>query len=773
MSRIITKTYTDYEEKDVNLDETLFHNANGYIGIRGALEEGVPEMWNTMRGCYINGFYDVIPMKQAENLCNFVDKKDTMLNVSDTMTITLSVDGESFDLQKGKLSSHTRTLDMESGFTLREVDWTSLKGRRINLTSKRMTSFYELPLFTIEYTVKAVNKDMKVSICSSHIAGVTNYCNPNDPRLASESLKNLSVLDMETTDEFSYAISETSVSKLKMCSLVHNEIAGNETDVNKKIVKEGERVDEIFEFTLKKDSSVTLVKYCIYTDSIRNKDVLSSAKKVWERVRKNGLRHYYEMQKIYLEDFWKCSGMTISGDDALNRSVAFNMYELLQSAAKDPYCSIAAKGLSGEGYEGHYFWDTEVFVLPFLILTNPKLAKMILNYRYHTLDKARENALLLGHKKGALYPWRTITGTECSGYFVSGSAAYHINADIAYAVISYYLATGDIDFIEDSGEEILIETARLWLDLGNYNSKGKYVLNDVTGPDEYTCMVNNNYYTNCAAKYNIEWAVKLYEKLRSENRWEETSKRLKVSEGELREMKKAADKMLLLYDSKHGINPQDDSFLDKPVWDFAGTPKENYPLLLHYHPLHLYRYQVCKQADTVMSYFMFEEMQNYDTMCRSYDYYENITTHDSSLSTCAFSIVASRLGMRDKGFEYFGDSAKLDLENTHNNTKDGMHTANMGGCYMAIVNGFAGLRITENGLFLAPFLPKDWDGYKFCVKYKERLIRITANKYVMTAELVEGDSTEINVYDGHYPLIVNEPIVVAMLKDSAASWYTK
>lgn len=773
MSRIITKTYTDFEEKDVNLDETIFHNANGYIGVRGALEEGVPDTWNTMRGSYINGFYDVIPMKQAENLCNFVDKKDTMLNVADTMTITLSVDKESFDLQKGKLSAHKRTLDMESGYTLREVEWTSLKGRQIKVTSKRMASFYELPLFTIEYTVTAVNKDMKISLCSSHIAGVTNYCNPGDPRLAQEAIKNLTVTDINYEEDFSYAISETSVSKLKMCSLVHNELVSGKEDIVRKTAVGTDRIDENFDISLKKGESVTIVKYCIFTDSVRNKDVYSSAKKIWNKVKKNGLKHYYEMQKIFLEDFWKCSGMKIDGDESLNKSVAYNMYELLQSAAKDPYCSIAAKGLSGEGYEGHYFWDTEVFVLPFLILTNPGLAKMILNYRYHTLNKARENALLLGHKKGALYPWRTITGTECSGYFVSGSAAYHINADIAYAIISYYLATGDLDFIEETGEEMLIETARLWLDLGNYNSKGKFVLNDVTGPDEYTCMVNNNYYTNCAAKYNIEWAVKLYEKLVKENRWEESKKRLNITDSEIKEMKKASEKMLLLYDSKLGINPQDDSFLDKPVWDFENTPKEDYPLLLHYHPLHLYRYQVCKQADTVMSYFMYEEMQNYDTMCRSYDYYEKITTHDSSLSTCAFSIVASRLGMRDKGFEYFGDSAKLDLENTHNNTKDGMHTANMGGCYMAIVNGFAGLRITEKGLFLAPFIPQKWDGYKFCIKYQGRLLRIAVNKYVMTAELVEGDSIEINVYDGHYPLVENEPIVVAVMKDCAASWYVK
>ena len=771
MNRIITKTFIDHKESDNNLNETLFHNANGYIGIRGSLEEGVPSGWNTMRGSYINGFYDVIPMKQAEMLCGFVDKKDTMVNVADTMTINLKVNGEAFDMRNGQLLEHTRVLNMEDGYTLRRVRWISENKKQIEIESKRMASFEQLSFFSIAYSIKAVDSDIECELTSSHIAGVSNYCNPNDPRLASESIKNLQIIDIGSNENYSYEISETQVSKLKMCSLVHNELTG--ADAVKDIKNGNERIDETFKFTIKKGNTVTLKKYCIYTDSLRCNDVFGQAVADFNKVKENGLVYYYNRQKEFLDDFWKCSGMEIYGDDAVNNAVSFNMYQLLQSAAKDPYCSIAAKGMSGEGYEGHYFWDTETFVLPFLVLTNPKLAKMILNYRYHTLDKARENAKILGHKKGALYPWRTITGCECSGYFVSGSAAYHIDADIAYAIINYYLTTEDIDFIEETGEEMLFETARLWLDLGNYNQDGKFVLNDVTGPDEYTCMVNNNYYTNCAAKYNIEWAVTLYEKLKELGRSEAITKKLGITDNEIDEMKKAAELMLLSYNEKMGINPQDDSFLDKPVWDFENTPKENYPLLLHYHPLHLYRYQVCKQADTVLSYFMFEEMQNYDVMCKSYEYYEKITTHDSSLSTCAFSIVASRLGMHDKGCDYFGDSTKLDLENTHNNTKDGVHTANMGGCYMAIVNGFAGLRITKNGIYLAPFVPKDWDGYMFCIMYKGRLIRFTINKYVITAELVEGNIVEVNIYDEKYILVEKEPIVVGLVHDVAAAELSK
>lgn len=759
MDRIITKKYREHNADTNALNETLFHNANGYIGVRASLEEGVPVSWSTMRGTYLNGLYDIIPMEQAEALCNFVNKKDTMVNVADTMTIKCSVEGDEFDMCKGTLDEHVRTLNMDEGYTQRCVKWISPKRKGIEITSKRMTSFEKLSFFSIEYTIKAIDScDIKLS--SYHNADVTNYSNPNDPRVASHSIKNMRVIEMGMQDGASYEVSETSVSKLKMCSVSKNilkidgQAVKGQAEINKNIACES------FEFHLDKNQEAKLIKYNIYTDSLRHENVLKTAYADLYEVLENGIGYYYEKQKAFLEDFWKHSGMEIVGDDANNVAMAFNMYELLQSAARDKFCSIAAKGMSGEGYEGHYFWDTEVFILPFFILTNPRLAKQILNYRYYTLDKARENSALLGHKKGALYPWRTITGAECSGYFVSGSAAYHINADIAYAIISYYLTTGDLDFIADTGEEMLLETARLWMDLGNYNQAGEFVLNEVTGPDEYTCMVNNNYYTNCAAKYNILWAVKLYKLLEKKGKESCVRDRIKVTTEELEEMENAAQKMLLPYDERLGINPQDDSFLDKPVWDFENTGEEEYPLLLHYHPLHLYRYQVCKQADTILAYFMFEEMQDYDVMCRSYDYYEKITTHDSSLSTCVFSIVASRLGMYQKGYEYFGDSTKLDLENTHNNTKDGIHTANMGGCYMAIVNGFAGLRINENGLFIKPHIPERWQEYQFNIVYHDNLINIKVDMKKVSVSLNSGESVIINIYGKEYLLEKGSQVIV-------------
>ncbi|MCR5791034.1 MAG: family 65 glycosyl hydrolase, partial [Lachnospiraceae bacterium] len=422
---------------------------------------------------------------------------------------------------------------------------------------------------------------------------------------------------------------------------------------------------------------------------------------------------------------------------------------LLQAAPHDDYAGIAAKGLSGEGYEGHFFWDTEMYVVPFFLLTDATLAKNILAFRYRTLPAAKENASLIGHKKGALYPWRTITGVECSGYFPSGTAAYHINGAIAYAVIQYYFATSDRAFMKEMGLEILLETARLWLDTGVYDRQGRFQIQEVTGPDEYTCMVNNNYYTNASARHNLLWAAKLYEEFSDEKEVKELAQRLKLQDSELQEMKRAAERMYLPYDEELSINPQDDSFLDKPVWDLTATPKEDFPLLLHYHPLHLYRYQVCKQADTVLAHFLFPSLQSKETMEKSFRYYEKITTHDSSLSTCVFSMTASMLGLKEEALSYFGDSAKLDLMNRHSNTKDGVHTANMGGCYMAIVNGFAGLRITEEGLSLDPFLPKGLKSYSFPFTFQGRSLKLTVEKERATLVLLSGEPLRFRFHGGY------------------------
>ena len=733
---------------DLIVNEAIFHNANGYIGIRSNYEEGYPNTYDSIRGSYINGFYDIADMRQAEKLYGMPEVKQTMLNVADTQTIYLSIDGEKFSVFEGTTLYSKRFLDMEKGITGRRIVWRSPQGKEVEINIIRMTSFYQLSLFTIEYKVKALNFKGDVEFLSYHKSEVRNYSNSDDPRVAKESTCYLISKDKVIDEKMSFLTSQTRRSGLSVCTGVNHTLS-KAGSIHTRM--EENNVVTSIQTSIDQQEEIILVKYSVFTDSIGQIDCLANAKEKMQMALSIPLEEHYKEQRRYLKKYWENCLMEIEGDDDLTTAVNYNMYQLIQSVGKDEYCNITAKGLSGEGYEGHYFWDTEMYIEPFFNLTMPSITRNLIGFRYKTLDKARDNARIMGHTRGALYPWRTIMGTECSGYFPSGAAGYHINGDIAFSIISYYLTTKDLDLLVEKGAEIIFETARLWLEIGNYY-KGTFRINEVTGPDEYTCMVNNNYFTNVSAQYNLRWAKKLYYILEEENKLAFIADRIGLSEEEIKEFDKAANCMYLPFDDELQINPQDDSFLEKKVWDIANTPKDKFPLLLHYHPLTLYRHQVCKQADTVLAHFIFEDAQSLEIMKNSFDYYEKVTTHDSSLSTCIFSIMASKLGLEEKAYEYFGDSAKLDLFNIHGNTKDGIHTANMGGTYMAIVYGFAGLRIKESGIYFAPVIPKQWNKYLFRINYEDSQIEVEINQRESKYTLLKGSPKIIHDHDKQYNL---------------------
>lgn len=749
MNNKLVYEITDFslENEELLVNETLFHNANGYLGVRSNFEEGYPEQFQSIRGSYINGFYDLAEMKQAEKLYGFVEEKQTMVNVADTQGIKLRIDQELFSMFEGEVLKSSRTLDMEKGVTKRTILWRSPKGHEVEIIVTRMASFVLLPLFTIQYDVTAMNFSGDLQFLSSHIGNVQNYFNPDDPRVAGESFRHIHVEKVEERDGVSLIKSRTSASGLQVATAVQHHLS-KEGEIKHHIY--GDSIEWDLKTSIELNETVSLSKYTIFADSIREENPSAHALQLMEEATAEPIETWYQKQEQFLANYWDHASVEIDGDEELSKAMYYNLYQLLQSAGKDRFSNVAAKGLSGEGYEGHYFWDTEMYIQPFFLLTQPEMAKSLIQYRYNILDSAREHARIMGHTKGALYPWRTISGKECSGYYPSGSAQYHINGDIAYSVINYYLVTKDLDFIAKYGAEMIFETARLWLDAGHFY-QGQFMIHDVTGPDEYTCVVNNNYYTNALAQYHLQWAVKFYQLLQA-NGQTAVLEKIQLLPKEIEEFSKAAEQMYLPYDADLDINPQDDSFLSKRVWDLEKTPKDQFPLLLHYHPLHLYRHQVCKQADTVLAHFIVEDAQSLSTIENSFHYYEKITTHDSSLSTCIFSIMAAKLKEYEKAYDYFGESAKLDLFNTHKNTKDGIHTANMGGNYMAIVYGFAGLRIKESGYHFSPFLPDKWTGYQFKVHYEDSVIKVKVNSGSCQFTLVSGSEKTIHVYGQAYQL---------------------
>lgn len=760
-----------YEINDIKTDaanlllnETLFHNANGYIGVRSCFEESYSEGITGIRGSYINGFYDFIPMPQAEKLYGLTEEKQIMLNVADIQGIQLFFDDEEFSMWSGTVLESRRRLYMKEGYTERFIRWRSPKGKEAEICIRRMASFVRSSLFLISYSVKALNFSGQLRFVSTHSGDVGNFSDPTDPRLAAEPLRRLSVIDAALQGNASFITAETLQSKLQVCTAVTHNVWQDEknsssvlSDADIHTVLENNAACCTINVPIQERESINLYKYAIFADSIRHGDCVQKIKDEIAALTSVHPKTLFEEQQKHLEHFWDNAFFEIEGDEKLNLAVRYNLYQLNQSAGRDTYGAVAAKGLSGEGYEGHFFWDTEIYAEPFFVLTNPDLARNLISFRYSTLEEARKNARLLGHKKGALFPWRTIMGKECSGFFPAGTAQYHINGDIARSVVFYYLATGDINFIIEKGAELVFECARLWIDAGNYHL-GKFVINNVTGPDEYTCVVNNNYYTNICARQNLLWAVTFYELLKNENKQESICEKIALTQDEIQAFAEAAEKMYIPYDEKTGINPQDDSFLSKTRLPLAEIPPNHFPLLLHYHPLFLYRHQVCKQADTILAYSIFGNEEPLEIEMNSFLYYEDITTHDSSLSECIFCIVASKLGFYEDAYHYFGNSAMLDLSNVAGNSRDGLHIANMGGTYMSILFGFAGLRITESGVSFAPHLPDCWKALRFKLCYKGSRIAVEIDSRGIHFELLAGAHVPLLVYGTSYELIDSQNI---------------
>ncbi|CQR54089.1 glycoside hydrolase family 65 protein [Paenibacillus riograndensis] len=726
--------------------ESIFALGNGYLGVRGNFEEGYanPDL-QSIRGTYLNAFHDVIRIPYGEKLFAFPDNQQKLVNVIDAQDVRIYIgeEEELVTLTEESILGYERILHLDKGYSERRVHWKSSTGKELKLRFRRLVSFTHKELFAIDIYIEPVNFTGRIKVVSRVNGEVSNYSNPNDPRVAAGHSKLLSVAGCGVQEEFLYVEDKTSVSALHTCCVTRHQWDGNwQTEAH------ASAAEGTVTATAELRGPLNLTKWNIYTDTLRHEEhLVEKGIGLHKALQGMSMDDLLTEQQAYLQDFWKRSDVVIENDQLLQEGIRFNLYQLLQSAGRDGHSNISAKGLSGEGYEGHYFWDTEIYMLPVFLMTSPERARQLLLYRYSKLEQARNRAKEMGHARGALFPWRTIAGTECSSFFPSGTAQYHISADVAYSYIQYYLAEEDQEFLLDYGAEVLFETARLWMEIGHYH-EGKFHIDEVTGPDEYTCLVNNNYYTNVMAKYNLKWAARSYEVLQhsQNNGLQELCSRLGVTPEEVNRWQQAAEAMLLPYDSELGINPQDDTFLRKAVWDFENTPRDRYPLLLHYHPLTLYRYQVCKQADTLLAHFLLEDEQTEETIRRSYDYYEAITTHDSSLSSCIFSIMASKVGYHDKAYEYFIETARLDLDNTHGNTKDGLHMANMGGTWMAIVFGFAGMRLKESGLSLSPAIPDGWTKYAFRLTFRGRLIAVTIGRTDVELELLEGGALTLTLY---------------------------
>lgn len=713
--------------------------------MRAGFEEGYAEAAKSMPGTYLNAFYDTYPISHPEKLRGFPETGERILSITDVQSVRIRVDGQHFQLTDSSIDHYRRFLDMREGLSGREFIWKTRLGKQLEVQARRLASLSRPEVFAVEYRLSA-RQTMEVEIESGNLGNVSRLFDSNDPRTPSRSFHALEAVGSRVEDDAITINFRTKTTGNSLAIRVEQNLKVNGVSLAPDSYG---RQNSYLTWKAKMDRNTTicLEKITFFSDSIRHSNCEKYLQSLSEGFVDSNFKTLQDEQRAQLTEFWEDADIQIEGDEISQRGLRFSLFNLYQCAPRVPNAGIAAKGLSGEGYEGHYFWDTEIYMLPFFLYTQPQLAKNLLLFRYSTLSHARTNARRMGHSKGAAYPWRTITGRECSSHYPTGSAQYHINADIAYAIWRYWEASDDTAFIVRYGAELLFETARIWLEIGNLTRDGFHI-NTVTGPDEYTCLVNDNYYTNIMAKKNLETAVNAYMLMEAAHKspLEKLKNSIELEEGEVSDWQLAAESMTLPYDRELDINPQDESFLRKPKWKLDDGTRDR-PLLLDYHPLTLSRFQICKQADTVLAYVLLDTNESDSTIRNSCEYYEKITTHDSSLSGAAFSILAGRLGDSDKAYRYFRELIVLDLENTHGNTGDGIHAANMGGGWLAAVWGFGGFLPKGPLPSFSPRLPKRWKSMEFSILYRNSLIGVKAKHDTVRLKLRRGTTPcEVELY---------------------------
>jgi alpha,alpha-trehalose phosphorylase len=718
--------------------ESVFALANGHIGLRGNLDEGEPY---GIPGNYLGGFYEIRPLPYAEAGFGYPEDGQTVVNVTNGKLIRLLVEDEPFDVRYGNLRSHERVLDLRDGVLRREVEWVSPTGRAVRVRSTRLVSFTHRAVAAIEYVVESVEGEFPVVVQSMLVANEDGPAASSDPRAAAALASPLESDMYDTAGLRAILVHHTRQSRLGIAAAMDHLVDGPEgTSTDSESFPDHARV--VITADLKPGTPLRIVKLFTYGWSAERsvaalRDQVAAAGRGAVHAGWDGL---LAAQRSYLDDFWERSDVELDGDAELQQAVRFALFHTLQAGARGEQRAIAGKGLTGPGYDGHTFWDTEMFVLPVLAYTAPRACADALRWRLQTIDLARERAKTLG-LKGAAFPWRTIHGEECSSYWPAGTAAFHINADIADAVRRYQAAADDPDFEREVGLELLVETARLWRSLGHHDASGHFRIDGVTGPDEYSAVADNNVFTNLMAQRNLRAAADAVE------RHPRRAGKLGADEEEAASWRDAAADMVIPYDESLGVHPQAERFTDHQRWDFESCKAEQYPLLLNFPYFDLYRKQVVKQADLVLALFVCGDCFTAEEKVRDFDYYEELTVRDSSLSACCQAVMAAEVGHLDLAYDYFAEAALMDLDDLEHNTRDGIHIASVAGTWIAAVAGFGGMRDHGGELSFCPRLPAALTRLKFRLMFRGTSLRVEVDSKHARYSVVDGKALEIRHHE--------------------------
>jgi alpha,alpha-trehalose phosphorylase len=744
-----------YSERYSPRAETAFSLSNGYVGIRGTFDEARPAV---APGTFVNGFHETWPIAHAEEAYGLARTGQTIVNVPDATILRLYVDDEPLFVPTARLRNYSRVLDMRAGTLTRELAWATPAGKHVLVRSCRLVSLEHRHLVAIVYEVTVRDRRAPVVICSqvvnhqdAHLRDPQGSSPTADPRVGTRLAHRVLEPVVADDDANRLMLGYRATNSRMTLGVAVDHVVETAAPYEIRVALDGDGGELVLTADARPGVPIRVTKYIAYQSSrsAPPAELVERCGPTLDRAVRHGFASLATAQRAHLDRFWDRADVRVAageGSARIQQAIRWNLFQVAQATWRTEGSGVPAKGLTGQGYDGHFFWDTEVYLLPFLAYTRPRIARNLLRFRHSMLARARDRARELS-QLGAMFPWRTINGEEASAYYQAGTAQYHINADIAYAIKRYMDARDDVGFLVEVGAEVLVETARLWADLGFYDRDGHFHIHGVTGPDEYTAVVNDNTYTNLMARLNLNYAASSIRRLEAQRPevYAALVAELGVRPEEVKTWERAAAGMHVPYDDGERIHPQDAHFLEREVWDLDATPSDRFPLMLHYHPLAIYRHQVIKQADVVLAMFLLGNEFSDEQKRANFEYYDALTTGDSSLSACMQSIIAAEVGDDERALEYFRFALLMDLADGAGDSADGVHIASAAGVWQALVFGFGGVRDFDGRLSIIPHLPGDWESLAFSLRFRDRQLRIHLAHDEERYLLEDGEPVELTI----------------------------
>ncbi|QCX33023.1 glycoside hydrolase family 65 protein [Caloramator sp. E03] len=741
------------------LSESIMSLGNGYMGIRGNFTEFYSG--DSLKGTYIAGVYYPDKTRVGWWKIGYPEYYAKVINAPDFTSIDVFIDGERLDLAKVNFKTFKRQLNMKEGYVDINFIIADKKGHETEIKTRRFISLSKGEIAAISYTIIPLNYDGEIELIPLINGDISNEDSNYGEKFWDEINKNVDgyygYLTVKTKKlDFHVTVS------MKYNVTINGKIANNNIY---SIIKE-KYVASSFKTYCKKGEIINLNKYIAITSNryYNNDELIPKGKEIVEEAFLKGFDKLFSEHSKAWEKQWEESDIVITGDAESQQAIRFNIFHLNQTYnGKDPRLNIGPKGFTGEKYGGSTYWDTEAFCFPFYLCTHDKnVARNLLLYRYNHLEKAKENAKKLG-LKGALYPMVTMNGEECHNEWEITFEEIHRNAAISYAIYNYVRYTKDESYLADYGFEVLVETSRFWESRVNYNAtKDKYMILGVTGPNEYENNVNNNWYTNTMASWNLSYTMEVAKLLKEKypEKYNNLVNKLQLKECEFEKWQDIVNKMYYPYVESLQVFEQQDGYMDKEQKLVSELSPDDLPLNQKWSWDRILRSCFIKQADVIQGLYFLNERYDIDTIKRNFDFYEPKTVHESSLSACIHSVIASQIGYHDKAYELFLRSSRLDLDNYNNDTNDGLHITSMAGTWLAITQGFGGMKVINDKLCFKPYLPSKWKAYSFKILFRDHLLKININSNNVIITQEKGSELIIKVYDKEYTILKDSTVIV-------------